>query len=93
MALEATVGTTSASVEKGFVNSGCLVPAVLLLVLRLVIAIMPRVFGLGRTLFANVDLIQSSGSSEDSVFLEVVSEGGVISGMVRNLGQLCLGLV
>ena len=92
MARKATVGTTVASVEKGFVSSGSLVPTVLLLVLRLVITIMPRVFGLGRTLIANVDLIQSSGSSEDGVFLEVVSEGGMITG-IRNLGQLCLGLV
>ena len=57
MAHNATVGATIASVEKDFVSSGSLVPTVLLPVLWLVITIMPRVFGLGRTLIANVDSI------------------------------------
>ena len=57
MAHNATVGATIASVEKDFVSSGSLVPTVLLPVLWLVITILLRVFGLGRTLIANVDSI------------------------------------
>ena len=57
MAREATVGTIRASVQKGFVSRVSLVPTVFVPVLWLVITILPRVFGLGRTLIANIDSI------------------------------------
>ena len=75
MAYDATVWAASTSIEKGLVGSGFLVPSVLLPVLWLVIMIMPRVFGSGRTVVANVDSIQCSGGSEDDVLLKIVLEG------------------